>query len=145
MSHTPYPPGPDPYRAGPQHGDPYRGGQYPAPAYGGYGAPAPVPGSPGRIPVPPARTLSAGTVVAAALSVALLWGLVLLVAHAGLNTVTGQALDETALQQAKADRNTFFPSFVLVAAQFLPEVVAVLAGALALVWAVRYRRWVAAP
>lgn len=146
MSHTPYPPGPDPYRSGPQHGDPYRGGQHPAPVYGGgYGAPAAVPGSPGPVPVSPARPLSAGTVVAAALSVALLWGLVLLVAHAGLNTVTGQALDETALQQAKADRNTFFPSFVLVAAQFLPEVVAVLAGALALVWAVRYRRWVAAP
>ncbi|RLZ03154.1 hypothetical protein CWC38_07330 [Kocuria tytonicola] len=82
--------------------------------------------------------------VGALLALLVLWGLVPLIAHAGLGTVTGQALDEAALTQAKADRTTLVPTPVLVAAQYLPEVVAVLAGVLALVWAVRHRRWSAA-
>ncbi|RKQ37219.1 phosphatase PAP2 family protein [Kocuria tytonis] len=88
--------------------------------------------------------MGARTVLGAAVSLAVLWGLVLLIAHGGLGTFTGQALDEAALVQAKADRGSFFPGVVLVLAQYLPEVVAVGAGLLALVWAVRYRRWSAA-
>ncbi|WP_295109070.1 phosphatase PAP2 family protein [uncultured Kocuria sp.] len=115
MSYASFPPGPH--------------ASYPAPG-------APAPGAPRRV--------RARSVVGTLVVLALLWGLVLVVAHAGLQTVTGQALDEVALAQAKADRNAYFPRPVLVLAQYAPEVVALLAGVLALVWAVRYRRWTAA-
>lgn len=115
MSYASFPPGPH--------------ASYPAPG-------APGPGAPRRV--------RARSVVGTLVVLALLWGLVLVVAHAGLQTVTGQALDEVALAQAKADRNAYFPRPVLVLAQYAPEVVALLAGVLALVWAVRYRRWTAA-
>ncbi|GAA5594212.1 phosphatase PAP2 family protein [Kocuria rhizophila] len=152
MSYSQHPLGPDPYR-----GDPYRGDQYPAPGYGAPGHPGsgyPSPGQPGvgyptagqpGPAAPSSRPVGARTVLGALVWLAVLWGLVLLIAHGGLGTMTGQALDEAALQQAEADRNTFFPGPVLVAAQLLPEVVAVAAGLLALVWAVRHRRWIAAP
>lgn len=122
MSYAPFPPGSDPRGGAPRHP-------------GGY-SPAPGPA--------PARTVTPRSVVGALVALLMLWGLVPLIAHAGLGTVTGQALDEAALTQAKADRTTLVPTPVLVAAQYLPEVVAVLAGVLALVWAVRYRRWSAA-
>ncbi|MDO4918343.1 phosphatase PAP2 family protein [Kocuria sp.] len=131
MSFAPFPPGPGPRD----------GGRYTFPPHGSYGTGQPGPSGHGTAP---ARTVSARTVVAALVALVVLWGLVPLIAHGGLGTVTGQALDEAALKQAKADRTTFFPRIVLVAAQYLPEVVAVAAGVLALVWAVRHRRWNAA-
>lgn len=93
---------------------------------------------------PSARSVTTRTVIGALLALAVLWGLVLLIAYGSLHTVTGQALDEVALAQAKADRNAYFPGAALVLAQYVPELVAVAAGGLALVWAVRYRRWTAA-
>lgn len=91
-----------------------------------------------------ARSVTTRTVVGAFLALAVLWGLVMLIAYGSLHTVTGQALDEVALAQAKADRNVYFPGAALVLAQYVPELGAVAAGVLALVWAVRYRRWTAA-
>ncbi|WP_233438782.1 phosphatase PAP2 family protein [Kocuria varians] len=108
------------------------------------------PGPPAQHPVgaapsgAPAPRVRARSVVGTLVVLALLWGLVLVIAHGGLQTVTGQALDEVALAQAKADRTGYFPGFALVVSQYLPEVVAVVAGLVALVWAVRYRRWTAA-
>ena len=135
MSYAPYPPGSDPRGAEPRHPGAYRGTHH-----------APVQATPaGHAPAPgPARTVTPRSVVGALVALLVLWGPVPLIAHAGLGTVTGQALDEAALTQAKADRTTLVPTPVLVAAQYLPELVAVLAGVLALVWAVRHRRWSAA-
>lgn len=67
----------------------------------------------------------------------------LLAAYMSLRTVTGQSLDDESLAQAKADR-VYFPQSVLGVAQVVPEVLAISAGVLALVWTVRTRRWIPA-
>ena len=127
MSHTPFPPPYDP------HPGQYASAQHPVGQYAvGHHSPA-------------RPRLGARSVVGSVLWMLVLWGLVLVIAHGGLNTVTGQALDETALAQAKADRNVYFPALALTLAQSLPELVAAGAGILALVWAVRHRRWVLGP
>lgn len=78
------------------------------------------------------------------LTVAVLSACVGLTSYISLMTMTGQSLDDEALTQAKADRNTFFPWPFLVAAQHMPELVSIAAAILALVWTIRTRRWVPA-
>ncbi|WHF22232.1 hypothetical protein QJS66_19170 [Kocuria rhizophila] len=125
---TPAPQAPTPPRW-PQHGDPYRGGQYLCPwRTAATVPPLRSPAPPGRIPVPPARTLSAGTVVAGGAVRGPAVGLAPLVAHAGAEHGDRSGLDAPPAAGPEADRSTLLPSFVLAAAQFLPEVVAALAG-----------------
>lgn len=93
---------------------------------------------------PVARSVRPGAVIGALLSAAVLLAGVLLLAHVALQTVTGQSLDDVALAQARTDRNSYVPTAVWHLAQLVPELVAIAAGVIALIWTVRTRRWIAA-
>lgn len=93
---------------------------------------------------PDTRPVRAGSVIGALLGAAVLCAGTAVLAHLALQTFTGQFLDDVALAQARTDRNAHLPEAVVHLARLVPELVAITAGVLALVWTVRARRWTAA-